>query len=363
MAQLKKIQDLRNLNPTVLDKIKSVVFGTTDITFYDDSKVYSKKELILFKDPITGLYKALMSKEDNVTGEFDIDKWEEISVVAGGIGGGGGNSGIALSDTEPVDENIKLWFKDLNDGTIEVYIRDDESGSFDQIFVTTTASNVLDSDGNSLQEHIEAKNPHGTDKEDIGLGNVENYAIADQTEAEAGTASNKYMTPQRTSQAIAALSPVKSVAGKTGAVTLVKGDVGLGNVENYGIASKTEAEEGTANNKYMTPERTSQAIAVQAQAIANEVENSSKEYADLLMEQKIIEIPSRSGKDENGIFTIVEYYRPNNTLARKTELSGGSSPNYTTRTITFYAEDGMTVTKTVTRTLIYDEDGDFLREE
>ncbi|MHA6481052.1 DUF4795 domain-containing protein [Paenibacillus sp. strain BS8-2] len=37
---------------------------------------------------------------------------------------------------------------------------------------------------------------------DVGLGNVENYSVATQVEAEAGTASNKLMTPQRTAQAI-----------------------------------------------------------------------------------------------------------------------------------------------------------------
>src|SRR5690606_4114514 len=104
-------------------------------------------------------------------------------------------------------------------------------------------------------------NPHGVTKSQVGLGNVENYPVASQQEAEAGTASNRYMTPQRTAQAIAALAPVKSVAGRTGAVTLSKSDVGLGNVENYGIATQAEAEAGTATNKYMTPLRVAQAIA------------------------------------------------------------------------------------------------------
>ncbi|MGF9911187.1 hypothetical protein ABEX47_03020 [Paenibacillus ehimensis] len=45
------------------------------------------------------------------------------------------------------------------------------------------------------------------------------------------------MTPERTKQAIDKFAPVKSVAGKTGAVSLEKSDVGLGNVENFGIAS------------------------------------------------------------------------------------------------------------------------------
>ena len=42
---------------------------------------------------------------------------------------------------------------------------------------------------------------------------------------------------------------------RAGATT--KDDVGLGNVENYGVATEAEAKAGTVNNKYMTPERTS----------------------------------------------------------------------------------------------------------
>jgi hypothetical protein len=40
-------------------------------------------------------------------------------------------------------------------------------------------------------------------KSDVGLGNVQNYSVADQAEAEAGSVNNKYMTPLRTSQSIA----------------------------------------------------------------------------------------------------------------------------------------------------------------
>jgi|GEM_PF-2781541 len=42
-------------------------------------------------------------------------------------------------------------------------------------------------------------------KESIGLGNVENYGIATQAQAEAGSVTNKYMTPQRVRQAIGSL--------------------------------------------------------------------------------------------------------------------------------------------------------------
>jgi len=75
-------------------------------------------------------------------------------------------------------------------------------------------------------------NPHSVTKSQVGLGSVSNYGLATQAEAEAGTSSAKYMTPLRTKQAINALQAVKSVAGKTGTVTLTKGDVGLSNVDN-----------------------------------------------------------------------------------------------------------------------------------
>lgn len=65
-------------------------------------------------------------------------------------------------------------------------------------------------------------------KSDVGLGSVQNYGIATQAEAEAGTSSTKYMTPQRTSQAITALSPVKSVNNRTGEVYLTADEIPVG---------------------------------------------------------------------------------------------------------------------------------------
>lgn len=63
--------------------------------------------------------------------------------------------------------------------------------------------------GKTAYDHsqITDGNPHGTDKTDVGLGSVENFGVATQAEAQAGTAANKYMTPQRTAQAISSLAP------------------------------------------------------------------------------------------------------------------------------------------------------------
>jgi len=59
----------------------------------------------------------------------------------------------------------------------------------------------------ALTAHTSAtNNPHAVDAADVGLGSVANYAIASQAEAEAGSANDKYMTPLRAAQAIAALA-------------------------------------------------------------------------------------------------------------------------------------------------------------
>lgn len=54
-----------------------------------------------------------------------------------------------------------------------------------------------------LNHHAADKNnPHGVTKKQVGLESVQNYGVATQAEAEAGISAAKYMTPERTSQAI-----------------------------------------------------------------------------------------------------------------------------------------------------------------
>ena len=84
------------------------------------------------------------------------------------------------------------------------------------IVIGTTTGTALD--GKVGNDHIaNTGNPHGVTKTQVGLGNVDNVKQY--------SASNP--PPY----------PVTSVAGKTGAVTLAKADVGLGNVENKSSAT------------------------------------------------------------------------------------------------------------------------------
>jgi hypothetical protein len=71
---------------------------------------------------------------------------------------------------------------------------------------------------------------------------------------------------------------------------------------------------------------------------------------------------ARSNKDENSIFTTLTYTRSDSTVAKISQLSGGSSPEYTTRTETWYAADGETIVNTLVYALTYDT-GELVSEE
>lgn len=112
----------------------------------------------------------------------------------------------------------------------------------------------------ALQQFTQRRdNPHVVTKAQVGLGSVDNYPTATQVEAEAGTATNRFMTPLRTKQLIdktatAALNT--HIADKTNPHAVTKAQVGLGNVDNYGTASTAMAITGTATDKFMTPAST-----------------------------------------------------------------------------------------------------------
>ena len=92
-------------------------------------------------------------------------------------------------------------------------------------FTLGTPSTITTSTTNSVsgESHTHAIS---ISKGDIGLGSVENFGLSTKAEAEAGTVNNKYMTPLRTKEAIDVLQAIKTVNGKTGTVVLTPDDVG-----------------------------------------------------------------------------------------------------------------------------------------
>jgi Chaperone of endosialidase len=110
------------------------------------------------------------------------------------------------------------------------------------------------------QEHINNfANPHGVTKAQVGLGLVQNYGVATSTEATQGLSNSLYMTPASTKAAIelaqdsanAELDAHLEDTANPHSVT--KAQVGLNNVQNFAIANEIESKTGTSNSLYMTP--------------------------------------------------------------------------------------------------------------
>ncbi len=141
-----------------------------------------------------------------------------------------------------------------------------KSGEIDSAFMTPqlTKFAITEQVGNALTTHIGNKaNPHGVTKLHIGLGLVENYQMATVEEAKAGLAKDRYVSPFLVAQY------VQQTTGGAAAAHISdinnphqtnKAQIGLGNVQNYPIASASEAQLGNDNDKYMTPLNTAKAI-------------------------------------------------------------------------------------------------------
>lgn len=121
--------------------------------------------------------------------------------------------------------------------------------------------------GNNLTSHVNnTNNPHNVTKAQVGLGLVQNYAVADNAQAAAGAANDLYMTPATSKYLIdqwwaTAGSNINShIANTNNPHSTTKAQVGLGSVQDYGIATQADATSGTSNVLYMTPIRTKQAI-------------------------------------------------------------------------------------------------------
>lgn len=187
-------------------------------------------------------------------------------------------------------------------------------------------------------------NPHQVTKVQVGLGSLQNFAVATNEEALNELNANTYMTPQRVWEALmhfwaskvgaapetldeiheiaaalqnnpdiinviqdqvalkatkvelnnavatinqgyvdadAALSQLISETN-TRINALTKADVGLGLVQNFGVATNQEAVDGVVDNKYMTPAKT-KAVRDEIEAnVSSALTSISQAFADAI---------------------------------------------------------------------------------
>ncbi|MBB6283834.1 hypothetical protein [Geobacillus subterraneus] len=225
-----------------------------------------------------------------------------------------------------------------------------------------------------LTGNLGLKKPEGTDvvniddlNQNFDILDVEIVKVASPTQNGRMSAADKVKLDGI--DAGAQRNTVTSVNNKTGAVILAATDVGA----ETPAGAQTKANQAEANAKaYADQQLASHSadyvkhITAAERAAWNSAEANAKAYTDSAPEPMQRNLGNfnvyKSEKDSNGIFTVVEYKRPDGTLYAKSVLSGGTSPQYTTRTITYYAADGTTVIRTDPYTLVYDADGDLISE-
>jgi len=139
---------------------------------------------------VTGLADNYILKYDSGTSKWivvdhKLDEIEDVTITSA-------TSGQVLTWNGTAWVNQTLPTQELDDLT-------------DVVITTPASNNLLVYNGTNFV------NQAGTSTL-VGLNNVQNYGIATQGEAETGTADNKYMTPERTAQAIAELTPPTDVS-------------------------------------------------------------------------------------------------------------------------------------------------------
>lgn len=139
-----------------------------------------------------------------------------------------------------------------------------------------TAAAIAIQVGAPLTEHIDNyNNPHAVTAAQIGLGNVPNYPMAATADALAGTSNVKFMSPALTASAIS--QAINALPAQT---VTTAASIGLGNVQNYGMATVAQAQTGTSANVYMSPLTTAAAITAQVgNALAAHVGNYDNPHA------------------------------------------------------------------------------------
>ncbi|QTH80269.1 hypothetical protein PA10_00069 [Pseudomonas phage pPa_SNUABM_DT01] len=185
----------------------------------------------------------------------------------------------------------------------------DELGDIEQAILMKNAGGLAD--------HLADKsNPHDVTKAQVGLGLVDNFPTATVGEATTGTANNRFMTPLRVKQLIDATAQANlnlHMADMNNPHQVTKTQVGLGNVQNYAIATQAEAEAGASAARYMTPVRVREAIvAIIGNAFDAHVADKNNPHQTTKAQVGLGNVPNipvasdsaaLSGVDDSGIIT------------------------------------------------------------
>jgi hypothetical protein len=177
--------------------------------------------------------------------------------------------------------------------------------------------------GEDLAAHeADHNNPHQVTATQVGLGLVQNYGIATTADAIAGVSNTLYMTPLTTAAAVANIPSTalaQHEADDNNPHETTAAQVGLGNVQIYGIASTADAQAGTSDTVYMTPLKTATLIAA---GFGQDLANHEDDFNN----------PHQVTAHQTGAYlstevdTLLQGYMPAGSTAANSTLFGGQTP-------------------------------------
>lgn len=120
---------------------------------------------------------------------------------------------VINTNWDTIDTELKKLSNATADGATAEQLKALESKIGSLTNLTTTEKTNLVAAINEIRltianHSVNESNPHKVTKSQVGLGNVGNFAIATQVEAETGTSDIRYMTPLKVKQAVETLAPV-----------------------------------------------------------------------------------------------------------------------------------------------------------
>lgn len=172
---------------------KTMVIGS-NLLGKDVAAGFYWKEVGIFAKDLDGDGKEYLFSYDNAgdnasfipTGGVVVEQLIDLSVVVGNV------NNVTINISESL---VFATVESLNNAINNL------SNS-----LTTKINTDVQSVNTALTNHINNKeNPHAVTKSQVGLGSVENYGMATEAEAKAGTSNSKYMTPLRAKNLLQAL--------------------------------------------------------------------------------------------------------------------------------------------------------------
>ena len=90
----------------ILNLLRNFIFGNSDIEIYDQKRLYKAGDKAFIIDTETGDIKVVTATQNNITGEYDPNKWSKTT-LSDTVGGA--DKVVVISEYRPVETVTKLW--------------------------------------------------------------------------------------------------------------------------------------------------------------------------------------------------------------------------------------------------------------